>query len=156
MSGKLADLVPVSVSETAEVTGIYDQVQAAMAAARQRIAAIAALRDGWHDGFGKATTAEAVAAAMDLLNTDPAMAPLYHVFPTDEGGLLFEFVLVGWNYAFEVGSAGAVEGYGTEMDGEGEWAMSAEDVGSDVFRESFDRIAAALPSTNRHPSRAED
>lgn len=87
---------------------------------RLRIRSIATLVDGWHDGRGLAVTRAAVAAAERLLSARPRLAGSYHIYPTDEGGILFEFVHASWDYAIDALPHGAVEIYGVAVDGPGE------------------------------------
>ncbi len=98
-----------------------DLIDAALVAnlerCRARIKSIAALGDGWRDGDGLAVSEKAVVAAEKLLAARPRLAGSYHIYPTDEGGILFEFVLAGWDYAIEAKSHGAVEIYGVQMEG---------------------------------------
>jgi len=87
---------------------------------RIRIAALASLQGGWHDGDGLTPTPEAVTTAGRLLSARPPLAANYHIYPTDEGGILFEFLHAGWDYSVEVGPDGTVEIYGVQVDGPGD------------------------------------
>ena len=101
-----------------------DLIDAALAAnlerCRTRIKSIATLNNGWHDGDGLAVTQPAIAVAERLLSAQARLAGQYHIYPTDEGGILFEFVHEGWDYAIEVMPLGAVEIYGVQVEGPGE------------------------------------
>ena len=68
------------------------------------------------------------------------MADGYSIFPTDDGGLLFEFVRQGWNHSIEIGPAGKAEIYSSEIVGDGEADVEAFDVESDEFIEEFDQV----------------
>ncbi len=98
-----------------------DLIDAALVAnlerCRLRIQSMSSLKDGWNDGDGKAVTPEAVAAAERLLSARPQLAGNYHIYPTDAGGVLFEFVHSGWDYAVETGPSGEIEIYGIQVDG---------------------------------------
>ena len=84
---------------------------------RDRIAALSSLADGWYDGSGKALTLAAVSAGNSLLMRSPGSASLYRIFPTDVGGLLFEFTRAGWDYSIEIAPDGRAEIYGVEEEG---------------------------------------
>jgi hypothetical protein len=108
------------------VVDVFDVelIDAAMVAnlerCRNRIASLADLKDGWHDGEGKAVGAEAISAAMKLLAARPLLAGTYHIYPTDGGGVLFEFVQSGWDYSAEVTPSGGLEIYGVQVEGPGD------------------------------------
>ena len=87
---------------------------------RMRIQSIASLKDGWHDGDGKGVTQRAVAAADRLLSARPRLAESYHIYPSDAGGVLYEFVHSGWDYSVEIGPNGDIEIYGVQVDGPGD------------------------------------
>jgi hypothetical protein len=101
-----------------------DLIDAALVAdlerCRVRIRSIASLNDGWHDGDGKTVTHKAVVAAEKLLSARPRLAGSYHIYPTDAGGILFEFVHAGWDYSVETGPNGEIEIYGVQVDGPGD------------------------------------
>lgn len=86
----------------------------------RRIAALSAISDGWHDGGGNAPTHLAVTAALCFLAGNRPLAEHFSIFPTDAGGVLFEFVKEGWDYSVEFWPDGRMETYGVEIDGEGE------------------------------------
>jgi hypothetical protein len=128
-----------------DLVGIEDgsampRIEASLSASRNRIASLTLLEDGWHDGRGRAPTAKAAAASLRLLSRKPEMADGYSIFPTDDGGLLFEFVRQGWNHSIEIGPAGKAEIYSSEIVGDGEADVEAFDVESDEFIEEFDQV----------------
>ena len=63
---------------------------------------------------------EAVSAAVKLLSARPLLAGACHIYHTDEGGVLFEFVHSGWDYAAEVTPVGGLEIYGVQVEGPGD------------------------------------
>jgi hypothetical protein len=130
-----------SVVDVFDVDVIESSLMASLSACRSRIKALTSLQDGWHDGTGKAPTAKAAAAATRLLSRRPSMADSYSIFPTDGGGLLFEFVRLGWNHSVEIGPAGKAEIYSSEINGDGEADTEASDVESEEFIEEFDQVA---------------
>lgn len=128
-----------SIVDVFDVDVIQPRVMASLLACRNRIGSLTALQDAWHDGVGRAPTAKA-AAASRLLSRKPGMAESYSIFPTDGGGLLFEFVRLGWNHSIEIGPAGKAEIYSTEIDGDGEADTEAFDLESEEFIEKFDQV----------------
>jgi len=83
-----------------------------------RIADLRALEGGWLDGGGKAISQSAVQLARSVLHRRPDIARYgLGVFPTEEGGITFEFQKNGWEYAIEVLPAGGIEFYGVELVG---------------------------------------
>jgi hypothetical protein len=88
---------------------------------RNRIESIANLKQGWNTGDGEAVTPVAIEAAEKLLSSRPRLAGSYHIYPTNVGGILFEFVQSGWDYSIEIAPNGGVEIYGVEIDGAGDY-----------------------------------
>jgi hypothetical protein len=130
------------VVEVYDVDVIDAKVVADLAVCRDRIASLVSLSDGWHNGSGKSPTHAAAATASRLLARKPGMAGNYSIFPTDMGGLLFEFSRRGWDYSIEIGPAGTVEIYGTETAGDKEIDIDTEalEASSDEFASQFDRV----------------
>lgn len=128
------------VVEVFDVDVIDAKVVADLAVCRDRIAALVSLQDGWHDGSGKSPTPASAVTASRLLSRKPGMAASYRIFPTDAGGLLFEFVRSGWDYSFEIGPTGTLEIFGTETAGDADLETDALDVNSDEFLKHFDRV----------------
>ncbi len=87
--------------------------------------------------------------ASRLLARKPRFAGHYRIFPTDPGGLLFEFVREGWDYAIEIHPDGALEIYGVESDGTGETGTDVLDMSSDAFINEFDRVTGGADA-RRH------
>jgi hypothetical protein len=101
-----------------------DLIDAALVAnlerCRMRIESIASLEDGWHNGVGRTVTQSAVMAAKRLLSARPRLAGSYHIYPTEMGGILFEFMHTGWDYSIEAGPNGKIEIFGVQVDGPNE------------------------------------
>ena len=121
------NLTPEDAAERMEAFIIYGSdvaiagltaILAAKTRCRERIAYLRSLPEGWHDGFGHPPTPESAATALRLLSRNPGMAASYSIFPTDAGGLLFEFVHSGWNYSIEIEPGGTAEMHGTEIEGD--------------------------------------
>ena len=128
------------VVEVYDVDVIDAKVVADLAMCRDRITSLVSLSDGWHDGAGQSPTHSAVATASRLLARKPGMAGSYRIFPTDAGGLLFEFSRQGWDYTIEIGATGLVEIYGTESASNNEMDTEALDVSSEEFAKLFDQV----------------
>jgi len=128
------------VVEVLEIELIDDQVLADMDNCRNRIAALSSLVDGWHDGSGKSPTLAATNAGYALLARNPGMASHYRIFPTEAGGLLFEFARAGWDYSVEISPDGQAEIYGVEDGHAGEMETGSLDFEGPEFRLRFDRV----------------
>lgn len=137
------------VVEVFDVDVIDAKVVADLAVCRDRISELVSLRDGWHYGSGKSPTPESVTTASRLLSRKPGMAASYRIFPTDTGGLLFEFVRSGWDYSFEIGPTGTLEIVGTEIAGDADLQTDALDVNSDEFLKHFDEVTGGLGELGR-------
>jgi hypothetical protein len=105
------------VVEVFDVDVIDAAVVANLERCKARISTLRALKKGWHDGDGLAITDAAAAVAARLLTARPGLSGSYHIYPMDDGGLLFEFVHAGWDYSTEIGPQGAIEIYGVQVDG---------------------------------------
>lgn len=81
----------------------------------KRISELSQLQNGWHDGNGLAITSQAVETANKVMNLNHEMNNHYSIFPTDEGGLLIEFIREKWDYSIEIHQDGKLEIYGTEI-----------------------------------------
>jgi hypothetical protein len=129
------------VADVLEIDLIDAKVVADLERCRSRIGMLTSLSDGWHDGSGKAPTPVSVVSAHRLLARNPGLAANYSIFPTDDGGLLFEFAQGPWDYSIEIGPGGQAEIYGVENDGAGEMETGMLDVDSYEFRAKFDEVA---------------
>ena len=132
----------VTLIHTVGTTGMEQTDHFGISHCLDRIAALRSLRDGWHDGACAAPTAAAAEAALSLLALKPRMAGSYRIFPTDLGGLLFEFGRHDWDYAVEIGPDGLLSVYGVESGGAGEMATGALAADSPEFAGEFGRVTA--------------
>lgn len=87
---------------------------------KDRLTEIHSLPEGWHNGIGAAPAAVALSAAHTFLRSRPSFAGAYRIYPTEMGGVLFEFEVRGWDYSVEFGPDGTVEMYGVEISGSDE------------------------------------
>ena len=95
-------------------------------------------RPGWLDGAGEAPSAAAIKVAEMFLAKRPFQAAAYKVFPTPNGGVLFEFDAGGWDYSVEFPKDGSVEMYGIEINGTDEILPERFEAMSDEFLDFFD------------------
>ncbi len=132
------------VVEVYDVDVIDAKTFADMDVCRSRISSLVALREGWHDGQGKSPTNASAATALRLLSRKPGMAASYRIYPTDDGGLLIEFVRAGWDYGFEIAPSGTIEIFGTDASGDAEFGTDALDANGSEFLSHFDRITGGI------------
>ncbi|MBG0794198.1 hypothetical protein IYY11_12570 [Methylocystis sp. H62] len=97
---------------------IDEQIAAQVKRCKDRLSQVAALQDGWHDGEGSAPSIEAVRSANWFLVLRVALCEYYRIYPTDEGGILFELEVKGWDLSVEFLSDGKVKIYGIEISGD--------------------------------------
>lgn len=110
---------------------------------RERLNELRNLRAGWHDGGGCAIDGAAIETARDFLAKRPFFAGAYRLFPTDNGGVLFEFEKQGWDFSIEFGVGGAVEMYGVRIDG-------PEEMESQFFTRLDDEFISAFDARTGH------
>lgn len=134
----------LEIAEVLEIDLIDAEVTADLERCRSRIDVLSSLSDGWHDGSGKSPTDASIKAAYRLLARKPGLAAKYSIFPTDGGGLLFEFAIDVWEYSIEIGSGGQAEIFGVESDGDGEMDTGVLDVDGDEFRVEFDSLTDSV------------
>lgn len=78
------------------------------------------LQNGWYNGAGRKPTSRAVFSARKFLTEYYYMASHFRIFPTEVGGITFEFKRIKWSYVVEFNSRGRVMFYGVEVDGDNE------------------------------------
>lgn len=105
---------------------------------RNRLANISKLADNWDNEGGAPVRLEAVAAAGSLLSKRPSLSRAYKIYPTEDGGVLFEFEANGWDYSIAFAPEGSAEMYGIQINGRGEMdPMRFEEIGEE-FTKVFD------------------
>lgn len=82
-----------------------------------QIDSLSELEDGWADGHGRQISETAISVAKDIARSTPGLAELYRIFPREDGGILFDFEVNGWDLSIEVSSSGLLELYGIGVDG---------------------------------------
>lgn len=130
-----------SVIEVHDVGLIDAQIGAELVRCRARLNDIRALPGGWHDGGGSAIGPAAVAAADKFLSKRPSLSGAYKIYPTEDGGVLFEFESNAWDLSVEFGANGSVEIYGIQLNGAGELEpVHFDEVGEDFMKEFDVRV----------------
>lgn len=87
---------------------------------RERLRHLEELEDGWLDGIGRAPTDRALSSARKFLDRFERHSEIFSIFPTESGGVLFEFTGNGWAYSVEFSAGGLAMFYGIEVDGDKE------------------------------------
>ncbi|MCK0510024.1 hypothetical protein GO608_002810 [Aromatoleum buckelii] len=71
----------------------------------------------------------------------PSLCGAYRIFPTEEGGILFEFEINDWDFSVAFASDGSVEMYGIQIDGTGEMdPVRFGEIEDDFMKEFDDRV----------------
>lgn len=126
------------------IVGVFDivvidaQREASLERCRARLAGFRDLLAGWHDGDGEVIGEAAFTVADRFLSKRPALAGAYKIYPTAEGGILFEFEHGEWAWSVELAASGAVEFYGVQIDGEGQLEPHGFPAADDAFLRLFD------------------
>ncbi len=135
-SDKLRNVVDVyDVVTVEDVSGLVSK-------AKERLEEIGNLRDGWHNGKGKAIGRAAITKALDFFVATRATNIEFAIFPTEGGGVLIDFSSFGWEYSIEFDIDGKPEMYGIEADGNLEMEPTPFD-GIDALLEEFRQRLAA-------------
>ncbi len=108
-----------SVTDVRNVSLVDEQIAAHVKRCKDRLLQLSSVGDRWHDGVGIGPSAKSVAAANDFLGHRLALSAHYRIYPTEEGGILFEFEIKGWDYSVEFLTNGHVKIFGIEIRGEG-------------------------------------
>lgn len=120
---------------------IVDDVRTVLA--RSRIDELARLPGQWDGGSASPVQAAARESAERMLVKRPLYASSYRVYPTSEGGILFEFITARWDLSVEFLPTGQVEIFGIDANGGGEEVqpLSYEAVSAE-FLAQFDQLVA--------------
>lgn len=103
-----------------------------------RIMDLKRLENGWQDGEGLPIEAAARDNALLLVQRRPSLSGIFHVYPTLDGGILFELESNGWDLSVELLPDGKVEFYGIQIDGVDEVAPKVFSEVGDAFFQEFD------------------
>jgi hypothetical protein len=82
----------------------------------KRVIEMQQLQVGWGEGSGEKISERALRAALQFINARPDLLSFLHVYPTDDGGVLFEFESGKWDLSVEMTAAGKIELYGVRLD----------------------------------------
>jgi hypothetical protein len=105
---------------------------------RDRLLELSTLKAGWLDGAGMEIDPRAMAAAEAFLTMRPFFAGAYRLYPTEDGGILFEFENHGWDFSVEFSPTGAIEMYGVEIAGSEEMELQSFEQLDEAFISVFD------------------
>jgi hypothetical protein len=83
----------------------------------ERLDELCRLPVGWNEGDGVRITERARDSARKFLGQKSEYSEHYRIYPTNDGGILIEFVRGNWDYSVELLHDGKVEFYGVEIDG---------------------------------------
>jgi hypothetical protein len=119
------------------------QIDADLLRCRSRLAELRDLKAGWHDGSGAAIDEAAAETAERFLSKRPFLASKSRIYPTDAGGVQFEFERNGWDFSVEFGLGGAVEMYGVQIEGPDEMAPRTYERLDESFIHLFDERVGA-------------
>ncbi|WP_156457628.1 hypothetical protein [Altererythrobacter sp. Root672] len=131
-----------SVVDVFDVATISDPNGTVVADAKSRLEELQRLEDGWHDGAGLALGRAALARALDFVVATRTSGVDMHIFPTEVGGVLVDFLLKGWEYSVEFDRVGKPEMYGIEVSGSGEMEPTSFGGVDDVIEEFRRRLSA--------------
>lgn len=85
-----------------------------------RVLELSKLKNGWYGDEieSKGPSGLSVAHALRILEAFPKLLESVSVYPMYEGGILFEFKSVKWDYSLRICDTGSFEIYGIEIDGD--------------------------------------
>jgi hypothetical protein len=113
--------------------------------ALRQINSISTLQEGWADGLGRKISEMAVTTANDIVRKTPGLASLYRIYPREDGGILFDFEINGWDLSIEVSESGSLEFYGISIEGDESLSPVAFPA---VTRELLENLAQIPRATN--------
>ncbi len=128
----------VSIVDVFDIVVIDAQREASLERCRARLTGFRVLSDGWHDDDGMAISEAAFTAADRFLSKRPNRVSAYKVYPTPDGGILFEFEHGEWDWSVELAASGSVEFYGVQIDSDGELSPQKYPAIDDAFLKLFD------------------
>ncbi|ACI93249.1 conserved hypothetical protein [Afipia carboxidovorans OM5] len=85
-----------------------------------RLSELQSLPPGWRDGNGLSISSNAIDVATRFIAKRPFLAKQYRIYPTEDGGILFEFETNGWDISVEFLPSGEIEMYGVKIDSDEE------------------------------------
>jgi hypothetical protein len=128
-----------SVAEIYHLDIVDEEIVAELERCRGRLSDLERrLHDGWYDGDGKQIAPSAIENATRLLSKKPTLSSHFCIYPTPEGGVLFEFESGGWDWSVECLPGGKVEFYGVEIGGKNEQEPQEFSAIDDTFMAEFE------------------
>jgi hypothetical protein len=119
------------------------QIDADLLRCRGRLAELRDLKAGWHDGSGAAIDEAAAETAERFLSKRPFLASKSRIYPTDAGGVQFEFERNGWDFSLEFHPGGTIEMYGVRIEGIEEMQPQIFERFDESFIRQFDERVGA-------------
>ena len=98
-----------SIPEVFDISVVESEMDTSIQESLDRISNLLALQDGWHDGVGLKVSNRSAEVARDIVARQSELSPLFHIYPTLDGGLSFEFVLNNWDLSIEINVDGRIE-----------------------------------------------
>lgn len=91
---------------------------------------MASLEKGWLDGYGHSISQSIRDSAKRFIVTTNPLPTFYAIAPTEEGGILLEYEISGWDYGIEFNADNSFTFFGIEMKGNAEFSdtYSANDI----------------------------
>lgn len=88
-----------------------------------RVLEFSNLQDGWYGDEIESTSPSglSISHALRILNEIPQLLERISVYPMYEGGILFEFEIVNWDYSLRICNSGSFEVCGIKIDGDGSY-----------------------------------
>lgn len=121
-----------------DVNIVDEKILEQIARCRARIDALAELQDGWLDSNGKKISQDSIKAAQRLITARPSIASLWKIYPTEAGGVLFEFSVGPWQFSIDILSSGVIEFYGINIKTNEEVSQSNFDAIDESFLKKLD------------------
>lgn len=129
-----------AIVEVRSVSLIDEQIASQLTRCRDRLSQLAALSDGWHDGSGFGPKPKALSNAFRFLDLRFSLCDLYRIYPTEDGGVLFELEIKGWDVSIEFLADGKVQFDAIEIEGERMIEPAIFDALEDQFLVKFDGL----------------
>ncbi len=132
------------VIEVYDVDLIDAELSGSLERCRQRLEEISCLKHGWHEGAGEPVLPIAAGLAKLLLSKRPLLAGGYRIYPTEAGGVLFEFIANNWDLSVEISNSGFVEFYGVKVDGPDELTPLRFQGLTEEFFQQYDEVTGRM------------
>lgn len=129
-----------SVVDVFDVEIVAPELSVGLSRCNKRIEELNKLVIGWHNGSGAAISPKATAMAQKFLSGRPNLADAYRIYPTLEGGILFEFEINEWDFSVEIRQSGQLEMFGIQLEGAQEHEPELFDDIEAEFLSRFDQL----------------